>query len=554
MKKLLALLFVCAGLAAFAAPQVSQFTSQANYGAPNMVAKGNTLVNQLTAPAMKMAQVQSTDFIEFFKTHDIKDNMVRRQNASSRISAEEFLGPKLVMLSAYDWKFNGDGCDITPAAYQYMGGWDAYLSGSGNNVNVDGIYYNIPIDMVADYANNTISMPTGDNIYTYNSGRKYVSRQNYVDTTEYGYLVNEGWFQNEPFADVVGEILPDGTVYFEDGWAYLFIDIVDHYTSILSLWPSYTDTVYEVTKIFRDTYFLEPNAHHTYYSAHAAKTADVNCYMYQYDDNTAIIWNIYGLGMRGVRANIYADGRMEIPIQVAANRDVSSYAANRPEYDWTGAEKFYIMQYDVEADNFIQEPVVGTCTNTQLKWDCATSMGDLISDANGTYFGVYFYPWTNNEINFFPGNEFVIPEIIDLSGQIVISDVAADGKVNIVYTGEEAVELEIIDQDGNEYTRDADNNIQLPAYGEYTIIVTATADGYNPMEESRELVWESQGLRGDVNGDGCVDPSDITALINYLLIGAEIDERNADSDLNGEIDPSDITALINYLLTDHWND
>ena len=468
MKKLLALLFVCAGLTAIAAPKV-------NHATPNMVAKGNTLVNQFTAPAMKMAQVESTGFIEFFKTHDITDNMIQRQNASNRITAADFLGPKLVMLSAYDWKFTSTGCNITPAAYQFMGGWDTEISGSGSNVSVDGIYYTVPINMVADYANNTLTMPTGEVIHTYNSGRTYISFLNYTDTTEYVLMVNEGWLNDEPFTDVVGDILPDGSVYFEDGWAYLFINVVDYYTSILSLWPSSSDTTMTLSKVFRDTYLLEPNAHHTYYSAHAAKTADVECYMYQSDDTTAMVWNIYGLGMRGVRANLHADGTMQIPIQVAAHRDVSSYAANRPQYDWTGAEKFYIMQYDVEADNFIQEPVVGTCSTTGLKWDCATSMGDLISDANGTYFGVYFYPWTNNEINFYDGNEFVLPT--------------------------------------------------------------------EP---------EPQGLRGDVNDDGQVDPADIAALINYLLNGTECNLDNADCNLDGGVDPADIAALINFLLSGVW--
>ena len=59
---------------------------------------------------------------------------------------------------------------------------------------------------------------------------------------------------------------------------------------------------------------------------------------------------------------------------------------------------------------------------------------------------------------------------------------------------------------------------------------------------------EPEGMRGDVNGDESVDPSDIAALINYLLNGQEINLDNADCNLDGSVDPADIAALINYLL------
>ena len=54
-------------------------------------------------------------------------------------------------------------------------------------------------------------------------------------------------------------------------------------------------------------------------------------------------------------------------------------------------------------------------------------------------------------------------------------------------------------------------------------------------------------LKGDVNGDGKVDTSDITALINHILGSATY--ANADVDGNGIVDTSDITALINIILS-----
>ncbi len=63
---------------------------------------------------------------------------------------------------------------------------------------------------------------------------------------------------------------------------------------------------------------------------------------------------------------------------------------------------------------------------------------------------------------------------------------------------------------------------------------------------------QPQGLRGDVNGDSSIDPADISALIDYLLNGNEVNEENSDCDLNGSIDPADISALIDYLLNEIW--
>ncbi len=61
-------------------------------------------------------------------------------------------------------------------------------------------------------------------------------------------------------------------------------------------------------------------------------------------------------------------------------------------------------------------------------------------------------------------------------------------------------------------------------------------------------------LRGDVNGDGNVNISDVTALIDYLLSGeaSGIDTEAADCNQDGSINISDVTALIDYLLMGRW--
>ncbi len=58
-------------------------------------------------------------------------------------------------------------------------------------------------------------------------------------------------------------------------------------------------------------------------------------------------------------------------------------------------------------------------------------------------------------------------------------------------------------------------------------------------------------IRGDANQDTNVSISDVTALINILLSGAET-PAEADCDLNQAVNIADVTVLINYLLSGEW--
>ena len=55
-------------------------------------------------------------------------------------------------------------------------------------------------------------------------------------------------------------------------------------------------------------------------------------------------------------------------------------------------------------------------------------------------------------------------------------------------------------------------------------------------------------ILGDVNDDGNVNISDVTALINILLSGGDYDIRVADVNGDGSVNISDVTGLINMLL------
>lgn len=63
-----------------------------------------------------------------------------------------------------------------------------------------------------------------------------------------------------------------------------------------------------------------------------------------------------------------------------------------------------------------------------------------------------------------------------------------------------------------------------------------------------------KATRGDVNGDSVVSISDVTALIDFLLIGDEslINMTAADCNKSGDVSISDVTALIGFLLIGEW--
>ena len=59
-------------------------------------------------------------------------------------------------------------------------------------------------------------------------------------------------------------------------------------------------------------------------------------------------------------------------------------------------------------------------------------------------------------------------------------------------------------------------------------------------------------VRGDVNGDGNVSITDVTALIDLLLGSESISNQAADCNQDGDISITDVTALIDFLLSGTW--
>ena len=91
------------------------------------------------------------------------------------------------------------------------------------------------------------------------------------------------------------------------------------------------------------------------------------------------------------------------------------------------------------------------------------------------------------------------------------------------------------------------------AQGEDFPDATATLGcGTNVELPVTEIGYTYERLRGDVNGDGYVNITDVTALINYLLNDdpSGIYMVNADMNDDNSVNVTDATELINKLLSD----
>lgn len=69
-----------------------------------------------------------------------------------------------------------------------------------------------------------------------------------------------------------------------------------------------------------------------------------------------------------------------------------------------------------------------------------------------------------------------------------------------------------------------------------------------PWKDFQNIVEEAGNIKGDVNGDGVVNTSDVTTLVNMILGAVVNDLARGDVDGNGSINVSDVTALVNIIL------
>ena len=115
------------------------------------------------------------------------------------------------------------------------------------------------------------------------------------------------------------------------------------------------------------------------------------------------------------------------------------------------------------------------------------------------------------------------------------------------------VDLAVISSNpGVAIPRLVNGTIMVVGVAEGTAIITVNAaDGWGNPDSCVVTVYTEPG---DVNSDGYVNISDVTALIDYLLSSDPegLSTDNADTNKDGELSIGDITTLIDYLLSGLW--
>ena len=117
----------------------------------------------------------------------------------------------------------------------------------------------------------------------------------------------------------------------------------------------------------------------------------------------------------------------------------------------------------------------------------------------------------------------------------------------------EAMHNEVLWGSSNPAVAIVSNDGLVTAIAPGTATITAmTTDGSNLSASCIVTVYNE--MQGDVDGNGSINISDVTSLIDYLLSGdaSAFILTNADCDGSGNVNISDVTTLIDYLLSGNW--
>ena len=591
MKKFLALLFVCAGLTAMAAaPHVNntaKITKQATHAQVMQAA------NSFDKAQVAKVTTNSLSPKTFFKQYGMtpNDNKLLKK-APRRVDAGSY-GSGTHVDFHYIYTFGEDGY-LTQADPYYVGGNGVYFQVFDDTMYCAGIYWNpwtgstyyLPIYF--DFNNMTFEIEVGyglDNKSTtgsykyynatnaaklpFNNGAGYYR----IDTVMKTYLVNENYFYSEEGdgydEPVGGNIYEDASLEFNEEVGYAFFGnliqtVMYRRTQNGSQSTLGADTT-SLIEIHRGTQFITANATHEYKyqgSNASATTYTNNVYAYQYDDTTAVVFGLFGMGMPGNYMFIYepeegVDYNMYMPAQMVYDDEGYDFLNSTFELD---ANHGFQFDEDGYVDGFLGIGTVGDACNEYIHWDATVLMD--------TTTGSLFYPLFDNylrlnddiwylgnceapTIQVTPGDEaYTFAGITEETGSEVflfVVELDEEGQITA---------YEMVTNPYSVTRTDVDQIVSLAA-------IANGAPGKNPSEiviqqftvpklEPVGPVWE----RGDVNMDGEVDINDVTRLIDVVLgKDVEFDENAADCNTevgDDSIDINDVTALINRVLTGAW--
>lgn len=545
MKKLFALLFVCAGLTAMAAQpmQVSKGTMQKAHAAKVMKA---SLADRFTAPVMQGVKKDMQSPIAYMQARGLNpDDNVLAKKAPRRITKDDMVGTRLAFVNTYDWDYDQTtGANVYAAKPFYEGGWDVTLSESeygDEYLTIEGLLFGLtgytPVAEL-DYTNNTITVPAWQ--YLAKNTSKVHTGRNRTDTIINYFIINEEWLTEDADNDITGTIYSSGA-FDLSGWMYGVEYVINVYKS--NTLSSTDTTVVGYGAISRNSMFVVPNGKHesvptssTDMTGASTAATSVNLYMYQYlDEDTVNVWNFYGGGLPGY--------------QIVLNEDGTATAEDQPcmDVDTTGGYWSYaypaMLPSWPTAYNDYQWGWTGTVTADEITIPGYMTMID----------GSLYYPTTNNKIYYTNGNKF----LYEKSAAPVISYEVGDGVVIVTATAADGATVLLMDADGNvidnPYTVEMIEEEQ-----EVTFYAIAQEEGKIATYAGAVVVVPALATDefelGDVNHSGGVDIEDVTILINAVLGNQPEVYYPEQANCNGQggVDIEDVTALISRVLNGAW--
>lgn len=565
MKKFLALMFVCAGLTAMAVtPQVNNV--KVMQGKPN-----KTVVNKAAMPQNRVMSQQQTnkmmaDYSKslpgFFAQHNLTPNDNQLLKKAPRRVTEDALLASNPLFSALTYGYDSQGDSLALTYPVFTGFWniDVAKGENENEYNYYAWYTQIPNVVTIDLANNTAEMQAGVMTGWHWADTTSQGNNAYVinDTIEYLLLLDaKSLLNGTEESNIPGVVYDDGSIHFTEPWCIYAIDFVTKTTHNPRTGDSVEQDTVEglVTDFLGDTWFMTPNGVHTFDVATSSYNNDV--YMFQ-DSTTAYVWNLwaaFGFGYRNNEINLNEeDGTAVFPVQPVGYEDMSSWEEQYPQY--TFGDTFFSFNYDASADEFSEDDVQGTVTNSTITWGEQRFGNYIQSNGQTMYPGIaYNNSVKNNVLTWKSEYDFWM---LGKTADPVISSEVGDEFVTINCTVEEGAAY-IMVVDGVQ----AESPYQVERGAEdKTVTVLALAQAYGKHESEIVQVEilipakEDEYLRGDANNDHEVNISDAIVLISAVLNEAwdEINMDNADVNYSGSVDISDAIALINYVANSKWYD
>ena len=578
MKKLFALLFVCAGLTAMAINPVQPQVKKMPKG--SMLMKSNTLSNDLTKHAVN-GNLQGS-LQEFFKTHDVSSNKLMKRVPRRANSYQDIEGSWIY--SGVDYvdgervSYSMTGMDITVdsivEAENYclvsMGTWPFPIDPDGAGTEYQAGDYGF-LDAVGSYEpeTNEFGILGGWVGNYFVRGTRENSGMNYKLTAywwepglcdENGHVPGDGEDATLVSGNVdfdKGMIQLDGKFAPAQAWVQKTYNITSSYWNSIAnylkqqgvvggITDAYTeDIIFYITAYFEDyctnitvvdstfqagpafvgdNMFILPNATHNFDQVRKGKLNDT-------------VWvqvpHVYELETGDT--TVYTK---EMVYDTLVN-------ITEPVFAYQGENNDTIYTWNLWGLANIPDRIFTLTADGTVSFPLQAARYEDMSDYDERY-AALGYDFSNNYYNFkwmyAPYNEGGVQGFYE-------TDVTQDD--NACGVNED---LDVITWDGTDLldivTTEDDPDHFMFGIGYYPFINNMlTFDMPLTLPEPVET-WKL----GDVNHDTFVNVADVTALIQYILTSGEqpenffVEQANCDGDAAGVLNVADVTALIQMVL------